>query len=186
MKNNSHVSLWIEATDAVYLVRRGGAEGTSTTDLCGLRPHTLGYSDLAKDKDWKHLYRLTPMQPRLIPCVHWLAVPLSALGKPSVGGMLKRIIVLGIAPGRLALEEGLALLCAILTRGMLESDGAGGHLSSPVVSVGGQVAIPSERLDVLALACLVDDPESQTTIISLSCCQARKPRRREESREKHY
>lgn len=97
------------------------------------------------------------MQPRLVPCIHGLTVPLSALGKPSVGGMPEWEIVLGIAAGRLALEEGLALLWAILTRGMLESDSARGHLDGPVLSVGGQVGAPSERLDALTRSSLVDD-----------------------------
>lgn len=38
---DSHVPLWIEATDAVHLVRRRGAEGSSTADLGGLGPHAL-------------------------------------------------------------------------------------------------------------------------------------------------
>lgn len=73
---------------------------------------------------------------------------------------------------RLIFEERFSLLRAISALRVREGLLTTGHNVCPVLSVRGQIGVPSERLNSLSLASLVDQRKSKDSIILLSQAQA--------------
>lgn len=173
---DSHVALGQEAAHVKELVWLGDAEGASTADRGGLRPHALSYSAVSNLRNSTvHALHLTEVKPGLLSRGDGLAIVQRCLAKPVPHTRLQRRVVGRITLRRLLLVQSLALAWTELSAGVMEGLQIRAHAISPELSVDGQVRMPAQRRDALGLTSLVDQGHGSVGIVALGERRGRGP-----------